>query len=125
MLEPVAAYLMIAKAQYEDRSLAGSYNVGPDDSDCWTTGDLVNLFCRKWNHMTNESVKWIDRYDGGPHEANFLKLDCSKLKSALGWQPRWNVETAMEKIVEWTLVYLAGGDVSACMQKQITEFMDK
>ena len=75
--------------------------------------------------MTNESVKWIDRYDGGPHEANFLKLDCSKLKSALGWQPRWNVETAMEKIVEWTLVYLAGGDVSACMQKQITEFMDK
>ncbi len=125
VLEPVAAYLMIAKAQYEDRSLAGSYNVGPDDSDCWTTGDLVNLFCRKWNHMTNESVKWIDRYDGGPHEANFLKLDCSKLKSALGWQPRWNVETAMEKIVEWTLVYLAGGDVSACMQKQITEFMDK
>ena len=125
VLEPVAAYLMIAKAQYEDRNLAGSYNVGPDDSDCWTTGDLVNLFCRKWNHMTNESVKWIDRYDGGPHEANFLKLDCSKLKSALGWQPRWNVETAMEKIVEWTLVYLAGGDVSACMQKQITEFMDK
>lgn len=125
VLEPIVAYLMIVKAQYEDRNLAGSYNVGPDDSDCWTTGDLVNLFCRKWSHMTNESVKWMDRYDGGPHEANFLKLDCSKLKSTLGWRPRWSVETAMEKIVEWTLVYLAGGDISACMKKQIMEFLDR
>lgn len=46
VLEPVIAYLMIAKAQYEDKSLAGNYNVGPDDMDCWTTGNLVNLFAR-------------------------------------------------------------------------------
>ena len=47
----------------------------------------------------------INRYDGGPHEANFLKLDCSKLKSTFGWKPRWNLDTAMEKVVEWSKCY--------------------
>lgn len=125
VLEPIIAYLMIAEVQYEDTSLAGSYNVGPDEADCWTTGNLVDLFCRKWNQATGNCVTWINQHDRGPHEANFLKLDCSKLKHALGWQPHWNVETAMEKIVEWTMVYLAGGDVSGCMQRQIEEFLDR
>ena len=123
VLEPIAAYLLITQAQYGNKACAGSYNVGPDEIDCWTTGNLVDLFCRKWNNATGASLKWIDRYDGGPHEANFLKLDCSKLKSKLGWSPRWNVETAMEKIVEWSRVYLENGDVSACMRKQIAEFL--
>ena len=96
VLEPVAAYLMIAKAQYEDREkYEGSYNVGPDETDCWTTGDLVTLFCEKWNTAAGSHVTWKNEYDGGPHEANFLKLDCSKLKSVFGWMPRWNVETTM------------------------------
>ncbi|MCM1118678.1 MAG: CDP-glucose 4,6-dehydratase [bacterium] len=123
VLEPIAAYLLIAQAQYQDRIYEGSYNVGPDDADCWTTGNLVDLFCEKWNRATGQNLKRIDQYDGGPHEANFLKLDCSKLKSVLGWRPRWNVETAMEKIVEWSQVYLENGDVSACMRKQIGEFL--
>ena len=75
--------------------------------------------------MTGDSIKWVNRYDGGPHEANFLKLDCSKLKHTLGWKPRWNVETSMEKIIEWSLVYLAGEDVSRCMQRQIGEFLNR
>ncbi len=125
VLEPVVAYLMIAKAQYEDKSLESSYNVGPDDTDCWTTGDLVTLFCEKWNAYTGDSLKWIDKYDGGPHEANFLKLDCSKLKSTFGWNPRWNVETTMEKIVEWSKVYLDNGNVKQCMKKQIEEFINE
>ena len=113
VLEPVAAYLMIAKAQYEDREkYEGSYNVGPDETDCWTTGDLVTLFCEKWNTAAGSHVTWKNEYDGGPHEANFLKLDCSKLKSVFGWRPRWNVETTMEKIVEWSLVYLKDGHVA-------------
>ena len=124
VLEPVVAYLMIAKAQYEDKKYAGSYNVGPDDTDCWTTGNLVTLFCRKWNEATGDNMKWMDQYDGGPHEANFLKLDCSKLKKTFGWSPRWNVETTMEKIVEWSKVYFDGGDVAECMQKQISTFLD-
>lgn len=124
VLEPIVAYLMIAKAQYEDKKYAGSYNVGPDDADCWTTGELVTLFCNKWNKATGDAVKWIDRYDGGPHEANFLKLDCSKLKNTFGWRPRWDVETTMEKIVEWSVKYLAGEDFSQCMERQIDEFIE-
>lgn len=67
--------------------MTGNYNVGPDDTDCWTTGELVSLFCKKWNEATGSSMKWINQYDGGPHEANFLKLDCSKLKKHLGGNP--------------------------------------
>ncbi len=122
VLEPVAAYLMIAQAQYKDKALAGNYNVGPDDSDCLTTGELVTLFCDTWNKLTESSIQWIDQYDGGPHEANFLKLDCSRLKKAMGWSPRWNVQTAVEKVVEWSDVYFKQGDLTACMEKQISEF---
>ncbi len=122
VLEPIRAYLMIAKAQYEDGYYAGSYNVGPDEADCFTTGDLVTLFCEKWNQATGMDLKWEDWYDGGPHEANFLKLDCSRLKNTFHWKPRWNVEKAMDKIVEWNVVYLNGGDVAACMDMQIQEF---
>ena len=58
----------------------------------------------------------------GSYEANFLKLDCSKLKTTFGWKPRWNFDTAIEKSVEWSKVYAAGGDVVACMDKEIEEF---
>lgn len=125
VLEPVAAYLMIAQKQYENKELAGNYNVGPDDTDCWTTGELVTLFCNKWNQAMGTEVAWKNVYDGGPHEANFLKLDCSKLKNTFGWKPRWNVETTMEKIVEWTRVYLTDEDVSSCMDRQIEEFLNE
>lgn len=124
VLEPVAAYLMIAQAQYENKSLAGNYNVGPDDTDCWTTGDLVTLFCNKWNLLMGTNITWKNVHDGGPHEANFLKLDCSKMKSTFGWKPHWNVEMTMEKIVEWTKVYFAGKDISGCMNKQIEEYLN-
>ncbi|MDE7434569.1 MAG: CDP-glucose 4,6-dehydratase [Lachnospiraceae bacterium] len=122
VLEPVAAYLMIAQAQYENRNLAGGYNVGPDDTDCWTTGRLVTLFCEEWKKQTGQEAVWENQYDGGPHEANFLKLDCSKIKSTFGWKPRWNVPHTMEKIVEWSKCFLTGGDVDACMERQIREF---
>ena len=120
VLEPIMVYLQLAQLQYEDRKYAGNYNVGPDDADCWTTGRLVDSFCRHWQ----DGASWVNRHDGGPHEANFLKLDCSKLKSVVGWKPRWSVEDAMEKIVEWTKVYLDGGDVSGCMDRQIEEFIE-
>lgn len=124
VLEPVIAYLMIAQAQYENVSLAGNYNIGPDESDCWTTGELVTLFCDKWNEKTGTSnASWINVYDGGPHEANFLKLDCSKLKKTFGWNPRWDISTVMEKIVEWTIVYKSGKDILSVMDKQIYEYL--
>lgn len=125
VLEPVAAYLLIAQAQYEDLSLAGNYNIGPDDSDCWSTGSLVDCFCSEWRHQTGQHVSWEDRYDGGPHEANFLKLDCSKAKKVFDWHPVWDVETAMEKIVEWTKVWKEGGNTAECMDAQISAFLDE
>lgn len=123
VLEPVMVYLMIAEKQYKDRQFADTYNVGPDDCDCITTGELVNLFCNKWNEKTGEKVIWEDLYDGGPHEANFLKLDCAKLKNKFKWQPRWHMDTTMEKIVEWTYAYLTGNDIVECMDAQIEEFI--
>jgi len=119
VLEPLFVYLTIAQKQDEDKSLAGFYNVGPDDRDCITTGVLVNMFCEKWG----EDAKWVNKFVGGPHEANFLKLDCSKLKTAFGWKPRWSVEDAIEKTVEWSKVYVNAGDIPACMDKQIEGFL--
>ena len=121
VLEPLYAYLMIAAIQYEDVTKSGYYNVGPDDVDCFQTGALVELFVSKWGG----DMKWINCYDGGPHEASFLKLDCSKLKSTFGWKPRWNLETAIEKVVEWTKVWINGKDVNEIMKKQIGEFLHK
>ena len=121
VLEPLYVYLMIAAKQYEDGKYAGYYNVGPDEADCFQTGALADLFVRKWG----ESMKWINKYDGGPHEANFLKLDCSKLKTTFGWKPHWNLDTAIEKTVEWTKCWAENGDVRACMDKQIHEFLNK
>ena len=123
VLEPLAVYLMIVQRQYEDEKYAGSYNVGPDDGDCYTTGELVTLFCDKWSQLADEKAVWKNVSDGGPHEANFLKLDCSKLKSVFGWKPVWNVEQTMEKIVEWTLAYESGEDVCQVMDRQIEAFM--
>lgn len=124
VLEPIAAYLMIIQAQYDNKKFAGNYNVGPDECNCLTTGELASLFCKKWNEITGNSIKWIDKFDGGPHEANFLKLDCSKLKRTFGWNPRWNLEKTMEKVVEWEKIYLENGDITACMKRQIDEFIN-
>ena len=120
VLEPVYVYLMIVAMQYQDSKYQSWYNVGPDDQDCFQTGALVDLFCKHWG----KGLKWINKYDGGPHEANFLKLDCSKLKSTFGWTPRWNLETAVEKVVEWSKAWNAGENVRAKMDKQIEEFME-
>lgn len=124
VLEPVVVYLMIAARQYEDRSYEGSYNVGPDETDCYTTGELVTLFCEKWNQAAGQDIIWKEEYDGGPHEANFLKLDCSKLKKTFGWKPVWNVEKTMEMIVEWTVAYRDGKPVEQVMEKQVQEFLE-
>ena len=120
VLEPVYVYLMIAAMQYEDSKYASWYNVGPDDQDCLQTGALVDLFIKHWG----DGLKWVNSYDEGPHEATFLKLDCSKLKTTFGWHPHWSLEKAIEKVVEWSKEWNAGGDIRLIMDKQIREFME-
>ena len=121
VLEPLYAYLMIAKAQYEDIKYADYYNVGPDECDCVTTGELVDLFVK----YVDGKIKRVDKSEANAvHEANFLKLDCSKLKSVFGWKPHWHVTDAVEKTVEWSQVWLKNGDVRKCMDEQINNFLN-
>lgn len=120
VLEPLAVYLTIAQKQYEDKKYAGFYNVGPDDCDCVTTGELVDLFCRNWGG----DAAWENQAEvNAPHEANFLKLDCSKIKATFGWKPRWHIEECMKMTVRFSKVWLNGGDVSAEMEKEIEIFL--
>lgn len=120
VLEPVTTYLMLAARQYENPAIAGNYNIGPDDCDCAATGELVDIFCNAWG----ENAEWKNVSEANaPHEANFLKLDCSKIKSVLKWKPRWHIEDAVEKTVEWSKVYLSGDSIIAIMEKQIREYL--
>ncbi len=117
VLEALSAYLLLCKEQYTDRSKAGYYNVGPDESDAVTARRLAELFGDKWG----EGFTFEEKSDGGPHEANYLKLDCSKIKVRLGWAPVWNIDTAIEKTVEWTKAYF-DGSANECLEKQIREY---
>lgn len=119
VLEPLYVYLMLAQAQYENGKYAGYYNVGPDECDCVTTGSLVDLFCKNWGC----GQTWKNMNVDGPHEARFLKLDCTKLKQTFGWQPRWHIDKAVEETVKWAKVYQQSGDINKCMEKQISIFL--
>lgn len=121
VLEPVMAYLMIGARQYEDPSFAGYYNVGPEDRDCLTTGELVDLFCTCWG----EGQTWENHFVGGPHEANFLKLDCSRIRQKFNWRPVWGIQDAIEKTVQWTKRWQSGADIYEEMLCEIREFLDK
>lgn len=120
VLEPLYAYMMIAAMQYENNEYSGYYNVGPDERDCLRTGELVDTFVNKWG----KGLKWTNMYDGGPHEANFLKLDSSKLRTTFGWKPHWSTETAVEKTVEWTKCWIDNGNILECMDRQIIDFFN-
>ena len=110
---------MIAAMQYQNKKYADCYNVGPDDVDCFQTGALVDLFVSKWGN----GISWVNCYDGGPHEANFLKLDCSKLKSTFEWRPHWNLDTAIDMVVDWSKCWIEGKDIRVCMDSQIEAFL--
>ena len=133
VLEPLFAYLTVAMQQSADHALAGAYNIGPNDDNCVTTGELVDTFTEVWNEAISEkcitglnSAERKDLSDGGPHEANFLKLDCSKLKATFKWDPKWDIKTTIEKIVEFELIRYSATDkavIAQCMDKQISEYI--
>ncbi len=121
VLEPICAYLMIAKEQYEDISKASSYNIGPRDDSCVDNETLVGLFKRFWG---DDFEYEIHINPDAPHEANFLKLDCSKIQSVFGWGPIWNVSEAVEKTVEWTKAYQKGNQ-NEVMATQINYYLSQ
>lgn len=122
VLEPLFVYLEIAAKQYENIKYAGYYNVGPDDCDCVTTGELVDLFCKYWG----DGAAWENQSEqNAPHEANFLKLDCSKIKSVFCWKPRWHINECIEMTCRFSRVWLNNGDVSQEMTDEIKAFMER
>lgn len=122
VLEPLFMYLTIAYKQYEDKGLADYYNVGPDECDCVTTGELVDLFCNAWG----DGAKWENKAEkNAPHEANFLKLDCSKIKSVFGYKPRWHIDECVKMTVQFSKVMLTGGDIPAEMDREIRLFAER
>ncbi|MCI8881337.1 MAG: CDP-glucose 4,6-dehydratase [Clostridiaceae bacterium] len=120
VLEPLWAYLMIVEQQAWNPKKQGCYNVGPEDSDCVAVGKLADLFCETWD----EGVTWKNIYDEGPHEATFLKLDCSLIKGKIGWKPCWGIQKAVEKTVEWAKAYRDDKDLWACMEAQAQELIE-
>ena len=120
VLEPICVYMMIAEKQYRNKSYAGCYNVGPDDKDCITTEKLVECFIQNWD----SALIWECKPDGGAHEAGILRLDCSKLKNTFAWAPYWDVQTAINKTVEWYKCWINGNNISFLMERQIEEFLE-
>jgi len=118
VLDPLNAYLLIAKQQYENPKLSGCYNVGPESCDCISTRALVDLFCQEWG----DGLSWKSEKYHGPHEDVVLKLDCSKIHSVLDWYPQWNIKRAMAETVVWTKKWLSGISPFKCMEDQIQVF---
>lgn len=121
VLEPLRAYLMIAQRQYENYSYAGYYNIGPDECDCLTTGELVSMFAEHWG----EGLTWkSNQIAQAPHEAHFLKLDSSKVKSEIGWIPKWHIEKAIEETVHFAKIWLENGNINREMIREIQHYFD-
>lgn len=121
VLDSLNGYLVLAEKQYSDKErIQGSYNFGPKEEDCIDTLSLVKYFCDFWG----DSLNWeVAEKTEGFHEAGYLKLDCSKAKESLNWRPRWGIQDAVEKTVEWFKVYQGNGNISSTMDKQINEFI--
>lgn len=121
VIEPLIAYLIIAQRQYEDVSLSGEYNIGPDESNCVTTGCLVDLFCKCWG----DDAKWEIKSECNPvHEASFLRLDCSKAKQKLDWRPVWSVNKAVEFTVDFAKSQIDSRDLAKIMDQQIINYLE-
>ena len=123
VLEPIMAYLKIVAGQYENKKLAGNYNIGPDEIDCIYTGELVSLFCKSWQKYVGYEIAWENRNESGPHEANFLKLDCSRFKKTFNWTPVWHIDKAIDKTVEWYSDYRNQQDIKTVLKRQLKEYI--
>ena len=117
VLDCLNGYLILAQKQYENDTFCGNYNFGPNDESCVSTGELADLFCKFW-----KSASWINKSDNGPHEANFLKLDCSKVKSILKWNPQLTIEESIKLTVEWYKEYALNSNLNKITENQIKLF---
>jgi CDP-glucose 4,6-dehydratase len=120
VLEPLSGYLMLSERLYtEGNSFAGAWNFGPNDDDSRPVKWIVEKFCSKWINASYELDKNIH-----PHEASFLKLDCSKAKEKLDWHPKWNLNKALDSIIEFSRAYLSRNSMRDLCDRQILEYLE-
>lgn len=118
VLEPLSGYLLLAENLYnQGQEYASAWNFGPSDDDAKPVEWIVQEFCRKWNGASYE----VDT-SSQPHEAQYLKLDCSKANAELKWQPRWNLGQAIDKIIEFTIAYKEGDSLIDLCVRQIEDY---
>lgn len=122
VLEPLNGYLQLAQKLFEDGSgYAEGWNFGPNDEDAKPVQWIVEQLTQQWG----EGAHWELDAKPQPHEANFLKLDCSKAKSRLGWQPQWGLAQTLEEIIEWYRAYQAGENMHERTILQIDSYQSK
>lgn len=119
VLEPLTGYLSLAAKLFtEGAKYAEGWNFGPDDNDAKNVEWITRTICELWK----EGASFCIDTNPQPHEANYLKLDCSKAKAELGWIPKWNIETTLKSIVVWNKAYIAGEDVRKVTINQINQY---
>lgn len=119
VLEPLSGYLMLAQKLYEEGiAYAEGWNFGPDDQDARPVGWIADHLTSAWG----DGASWALDAGNHPHEAHYLKLDCSKAKARLDWYPRWHLEEALKVIVDWHRAYQEEQDMRAITLQQITAY---
>jgi CDP-glucose 4,6-dehydratase len=119
VLEPLTGYLHLATKLYtEGAKYAEAWNFGPDDCDAKNVEWVTNTICNLWGEGASFGIDTNPQ----PHEANYLKLDCSKAKAELGWIPKWDIQTTLKSIVEWNKAYLAGQNIRTFTEQQIKDY---
>ncbi len=119
VLEPLSGYLMLAESLYtKGTEYAEAWNFGPYNADAKPVRWIVEKLCSMWPEAAGFEIDTASK----PHEASYLKLDCSKAINRLGWKPTWNLETALSKIIDWNLAFLRGEDIYEVSTKQISDF---
>lgn len=119
VLEPVSGYLTLAKALFEDGvKYVGGWNFGPNDTDAKNVEWITKSICDLWGNGADFEIDKKPQ----PHEANYLKLDCSKAKAELGWEPKWDISKTLKSIVDWTKTHMEKGDLKGMCLEQINDF---
>ena len=119
VLEPLAGYLQLAQKLYEQGvGYAEGWNFGPNEEDAKPVQWIVEQLAQQWG----DGACWQLDQANHPHEAHYLKLDCSKAKLHLGWQPRWNLTYTLQMIVAWQRAYLEKKDIHAKTLEQILDY---
>jgi CDP-glucose 4,6-dehydratase len=120
VLEPLSGYLVLAEQLYMNgNKYAEGWNFGPREEDCKPVSWILDKMVHKWG----VGASWNLDTNSNPHEAGFLKLDCSKAANRLKWQPKWNLEAALELIIHWHQNHLLGKDIKIDCLKEINKYI--